>query len=1095
MQPTTLGKYQLLKKIAVGGMAEIWVARSAGISGVEQMCVVKRILPELSTSADFVRMFLDEARIAATLNHPNLVQMYDVGEVAGRPFIAMEFLHGEDVRTLRKALRPQRGRMPVEHALNIVMGVAAGLHYAHEKVGFDGQPLRVVHRDISPHNVFVTHDGAVKILDFGIAVATNRDHATQNGTLKGKIPYMSPEQCLCEPLDRRSDIYSLGVMLHELTTGPRLHKAGSSEYEMMRSILEGPIVLPSQIVPDYPPALEKIVLRCLERHKEQRYPTARQLHTELEAFAREERLAVSSLALSAYMAELFGSRAETWREALASGRDLLAHIVERQPPAMALADEWSIDESVDNGGAGLASQRRATTAIPTVKRGYGIPLDVRTRTVATGPRPPVTPAPTTPTAPAARPFAPAEGSDTAATTKILGATTATERRIGDIFTLTLAGKLNEGFQGEELARDLTGRVIIDLAGVERITSFGVREWLQMLAEAAPRVSELYFFRCAESIVNQMSMIRGFAGEGRIVSFYAPYRCDACGKGFTRLFDVEADAEAIRAAKPPAERCPRCGKEGSFDDDPAGYLAFAVPHAGAAVGLAIRAAHEKLIKAESGFGESIEKTIDAGGTRVTVRCPLDGAVRWKRILDGIEGPLVFDLGAAGGVSPEGAAGFERAIRALGGEVPSIRIEGCPSALLSHLTSAKPPARAEIVSAMIEARCDGCNAPRAALVTHEESAASRRSRRDPSAACPRCGAPLTFVGASEILRRLEHAAVETTPPPPRIVTTPPPTATPPTATPAPTVATEPLAATPPSPPRAVVAAPSLRRPLGLFGVTIALGLIIGTGVARWRRLNPAVGVAPAASTTALVVAPSATPSAREPTWVRQEYDLVIEAGAVFAVGGGTGATEDLALAAARNAAIDRLALGMFAELSGSELYRFVAARLSGAPPSEHRPEILAAEATRYLRQVGSFATPERVEALVERGPGKVTVLARYRLRKEDFDAAVVFYRKTGASLGLSVGRVFPLLDRARMSDVDLIILGVYPKGPTAAVGVRPGDLLVAVNGRQVPGVEAFDATVGARVGTAVGAVFSTTKVGTIELQLEANGVRRTVKLVDH
>ncbi|MFS8067944.1 MAG: protein kinase, partial [Byssovorax sp.] len=627
MQPISLGKYQLLKKIAVGGMAEIWVARSAGISGVEQVCVVKRILPELATNADFVRMFLDEARIAATLNHPNLAQMYDVGEANGRPFIAMEYLHGEDVRSVRKALRPTRGRMPVEHALNVIMGVAAGLHYAHEKVGFDGRPLNVVHRDISPHNVFVTHDGAVKILDFGIATAENRDHATKNGTLKGKVPYMSPEQCLCEPLDRRSDIYSLGVMLHELTTGPRLHKAGASEYETMRAILEGPITLPSQIVPDYPRALERIVLRCLERDRTRRYPTARDLHADLEAFVREERLAVSSFALSGFMAELFGRRAEAWREALASGRDLLDHIVERQPPATLLTDDWAMDEPFDDAVAAPLSRSLAATTVGTERRNYGAALDVRTRAAASPPQA----APATLRAP---PLAPAEISasvsvsvSASVATRILGGITATKRRVGDILALTLSGKLNEGFQGKVLAQDLAGRVVVELAGVERVTSFGVREWLQMLTEAAPRVSEIHFFRCAEPIVNQMSMIRGFSGEGRIVSFYAPYRCDACGAAFTRLFDVEADAEAIRSATPPAERCPRCGQDGSFDDDPASYLAFAAPHAGTVVAGVIRAAHEQLIKADAGFGEAIEKTVDAGGTRVTVRCPLDGTVRW------------------------------------------------------------------------------------------------------------------------------------------------------------------------------------------------------------------------------------------------------------------------------------------------------------------------------------------------------------------------------------------------------------------------------------------------------------------------------------
>ena len=444
-----------------------------------------------------------------------------------------------------------------------------------------------------------------------------------------------------------------------------------------------------------------------------------------------------------------------------------------------------------------------------------------------------------------------------------------------------------------------------------------------------------------------------------------------------------------------------------------------------------------------------------------------SVRWKRILDGIEGALVFDLGAAGGVSPEGAAGFERALRGLGSEVPSIRIEGCPSALLDHLAAAKPPARAEIASAMIEARCDGCNAPRAALVTREESAAARREGRDPHAACPRCGAPLAFAGAAAILRRLEHDAPTSLKPPP-------------TVTPRPSVAPQPPIALPPAsalPPALVDDAPRPSRwPLGLFGVTIALGLIIGIGVARWRRPGPAAFVVPAPS-TALVVAPSATTAPSAPAWTRQE--LVIEAGAVLAVGGGSGATEDEALAAARNAAFDRVALAVLADLSGSDLHRFITDRLGGAPASERRPRILAAEAARYLRQVGSFATPERVEALVERGPAKVTVLARYRLRKEDFDAAVASYRKTSTAIGLTVARVFPLLDRTQMSDVDLVIITVDPAGPAAAAGVRQGELLVAINGRLVPGVDAFVAATSAAAGP-------------VELQIEADGARRTVKL---
>src|SRR5262245_54166144 len=170
-------------------MAEIFVARVTGLPGMEKIVCVKRILPHLAQNRQFVQMFLDEARIAATLHHPNIVHMYDVGEVDGQYFIAMEYLHGEDVRALVKGVRDSGLGLPLEHAVHITIGLSAGLHYAHEKLGHDGEPLGIVHRDVTPQNVFVTYDGGVKIVDFGIAKATNRLGKTRIGTLKGKVPY------------------------------------------------------------------------------------------------------------------------------------------------------------------------------------------------------------------------------------------------------------------------------------------------------------------------------------------------------------------------------------------------------------------------------------------------------------------------------------------------------------------------------------------------------------------------------------------------------------------------------------------------------------------------------------------------------------------------------------------------------------------------------------------------------------------------------------------------------------------------------------------------------------------------------------------
>ena len=356
-----LGKYEIIKRLATGGMAEIFLARVSGLPGFQKMVVIKRILPQLATKTDFVEMFLDEARIAATLQHPNVVQMYDVGVVDGNYFIAMEYLHGEDVRSLMRALHRKDQKLPVEHALNIVIGVASGLHYAHEKVGFDGKPLEIVHRDVTPQNIIVTYDGAVKLLDFGIAKASNRFGETRFGTLKGKVPYMSPEQCRGEPLDRRSDIFSLGIMLYELTLGKRLYQ-GKSDFEVLKQIVEGTVTAPHELDKDYPPELEKIVMRALEKEKDKRYQTARDIQADLESMVRADRLHVSPIAMTHFMEETFGQKIEAWREAQAKGVTLGEHL-EKLPvaPDNALSDDdlEEIGETQAREAEKIAKERAA----------------------------------------------------------------------------------------------------------------------------------------------------------------------------------------------------------------------------------------------------------------------------------------------------------------------------------------------------------------------------------------------------------------------------------------------------------------------------------------------------------------------------------------------------------------------------------------------------------------------------------------------------------------------------------------------------------------------------------------------------------------
>lgn len=301
---TRLGKYQLLRRIATGGMAEIFLARAQAMHGFEKQVVLKRILPQHASSDDFIRMFLAEARLAATLHHPNIVQVYDIGEEAGAYFFTMEYIQGEDLRRLVRAARRKQTPIPLAHILHIIMGMAGGLHHAHEKIGTDGLPLGIVHRDVSPSNVLVTYEGDVKVVDFGIAKAAAAQNSTIAGTLKGKIPYMSPEQCRGEAVDRRSDIFSIGTLLWELTTGKRLF-AGENEFAILNRVAKADVPPPSSVRPEYPPELEAIVMRALSVDPENRYPSAIDLQIDIEDFAREARLPVSSARMGRFMRALF----------------------------------------------------------------------------------------------------------------------------------------------------------------------------------------------------------------------------------------------------------------------------------------------------------------------------------------------------------------------------------------------------------------------------------------------------------------------------------------------------------------------------------------------------------------------------------------------------------------------------------------------------------------------------------------------------------------------------------------------------------------------------------------------------------------------
>jgi serine/threonine protein kinase len=283
------GKYQVYAKLATGGMAELFIAKQQGLAGISKTVVIKCVLPHLAQSSDFLEMFLDEARVATMLQHPNIVQIFEVGQVHDVYYIAMEYIRGVDLKRLRKQLYGDESfRKDVPYGLfaGIISQAAAGLHHAHNATDEDGNPLHIIHRDVSPNNLLVSFNGTVKLVDFGVAKATTQEHRTRVGMLKGRLSYMSPEQISGQPVTPASDVFALGIVLYELSTNQRLFKR-QHEAETVQAVLKHPIPLPSDIVPNYPPALEKIVMRSLERDTAARYQTAEEMRLDLEAFMRE----------------------------------------------------------------------------------------------------------------------------------------------------------------------------------------------------------------------------------------------------------------------------------------------------------------------------------------------------------------------------------------------------------------------------------------------------------------------------------------------------------------------------------------------------------------------------------------------------------------------------------------------------------------------------------------------------------------------------------------------------------------------------------------------------------------------------------------
>ena len=345
--PQPFGKYILLNKIALGGMAEIFRAKTIGAEGFEKEVVIKRILPHFTEDEAFVTMFIDEAKVTSGLNHPNIVQIFDFDIMDETYYIAMEYVEGKDLKRVMDNGVKEGRPLTVPQIVKIIIETCNGLHYAHTKK-HRGQPLNIIHRDVSPHNVMVSFEGDVKVMDFGIAKAAARSTKTRAGTVKGKCAYMSPEQARGKNLDPRSDMFAVGVMMWEMLTHRRLF-AGDSDFETLSNVLKAEVPPPSSINPDVPAEIDAILLRCLSKDREERQKDCRDLSRELQGWMFSHIEDQDAADLTGLMKEMFTDDIQALRE---------------MQQADAKTNFFEVSEMVRSGRGGSSSsiQRRPSTS-------------------------------------------------------------------------------------------------------------------------------------------------------------------------------------------------------------------------------------------------------------------------------------------------------------------------------------------------------------------------------------------------------------------------------------------------------------------------------------------------------------------------------------------------------------------------------------------------------------------------------------------------------------------------------------------------------------------------------------------------------------
>lgn len=308
-KPVQFGKYILLEKIATGGMSELYMGKITGAKGFEKLVAIKKILPHLTSEETLVSSFIDEAKLAAFLQHQNIVQIYDFGIMEDTYFITMEYLVGKDIRFVIEKSKQTNHHLSVENALHITTRICDGLYYAHNLKNFQGEPQNIIHRDIGPQNIFITYDGQVKIIDFGIAKAASQSTTTQKGFIKGKVAYMSPEQAQGKTIDHRSDIYSIGIILYELVTLKRMFVGDT--YQIYAKACKAEFEPPENINKNLPSDLYAILNKSLAKEPEQRYQSADEMASDLDKCISGLSFQPTVRGLFQYMKELFKEEVET----------------------------------------------------------------------------------------------------------------------------------------------------------------------------------------------------------------------------------------------------------------------------------------------------------------------------------------------------------------------------------------------------------------------------------------------------------------------------------------------------------------------------------------------------------------------------------------------------------------------------------------------------------------------------------------------------------------------------------------------------------------------------------------------------------------